>query len=519
MEKAKFEEKFKKDVEEAKQYLQKKSTVSNLNIYDHLSEVLTAILDEKPNNSVDLFENLWQEKSKSKVAAEPAVVEEEDPKNLQHAQTQRKLFDRDLDAEGMEPEPEDDGESPLPNIMDLAFYFEQAGVGLSREETYRIFLALKELVDNHPLQSVKFWGKIYGVESNYYIAEVEYREGEEEEEEEEEEQGEGEEESKEERDDDDDEPQEEDDTPKPDWKPPPPIPKEDKGTGCNKKTYFVTTSPGMPWIKLPVVTPGQITIARQIKKFFTGKLDALIISYPPFPGLEINYLRAQIARITAATHVSPAGFYMFEEEEEEEEEAEARDTYMTNVDYEGMGVRELTDPTLHNWVHHEQHILPQGRCTWHNPIQKPEEDFEDEEELEEEGDEDKPIPETGPPLLTSVGDDEDVGGMPAWTPYISSNLLPFYAVAVMRSNRWPGGYAFSKDKKFENIYVGTGHKYYPENYSPPAPPPVLSEYIMTADICEMDDPTVEEEHALKKAQEALEEEQLEEGEEEDDDDD
>lgn len=50
----------------------------------------------------------------------------------------------------------------------------------------RIFLALKQLVDNYPLQSCRFWGKIYGTEQNYIVAEVEYREGEEEEEEEEE---------------------------------------------------------------------------------------------------------------------------------------------------------------------------------------------------------------------------------------------------------------------------------------------------------------------------------------------
>lgn len=47
-----------------------------------------------------------------------------------------------------------------------------------------------------------------------------------------------------------------------------------------------------------------------------------IVSYPPFPGNEMNYLRAQIARISAGTQVSPAGYYMFEEEEEEEDEGE-----------------------------------------------------------------------------------------------------------------------------------------------------------------------------------------------------
>lgn len=70
--------------------------------------------------------------------------------------------------------------------MELCFFFEQAAIGLNREEVVRIWLAMKNLVDNHPLQHVRFWGKILGTEQNYYVAEVEYREGDEEEDEEEE---------------------------------------------------------------------------------------------------------------------------------------------------------------------------------------------------------------------------------------------------------------------------------------------------------------------------------------------
>ena len=45
-----------------------------------------------------------------------------------------------------------------------------------------------------------------------------------------------------------------------------------------------------------------------------------IISYPPFSGNEANYLRAQIARISATTQVSPQGYYIFEENEDDDEE-------------------------------------------------------------------------------------------------------------------------------------------------------------------------------------------------------
>lgn len=36
-----------------------------------------------------------------------------------------------------------------------------------------------------------------------------------------------------------------------------------------------------------------------------------------------------------------------------------RDHFVENIDFEGMPVRDLADPSLGNWVHHVQHILPQ----------------------------------------------------------------------------------------------------------------------------------------------------------------
>jgi len=70
-------------------------------------------------------------------------------------------------------------ESPLPNVNEISYYLEQAGVGLGREEMQRIFLALKQLVETQPLQRCRLWGKILGTEGNYIVAEAEYREGEE----------------------------------------------------------------------------------------------------------------------------------------------------------------------------------------------------------------------------------------------------------------------------------------------------------------------------------------------------
>jgi hypothetical protein len=46
------------------------------------------------------------------------------------------------------------------------------------------------------------------------------------------------------------------------------------------------------WIQLPDTKPIEINVARMIKHVFTGNLNAVIDSNPPFPGKERHYLRA-----------------------------------------------------------------------------------------------------------------------------------------------------------------------------------------------------------------------------------
>ncbi len=181
-------------------------------------------------------------------------------------------------------------------------------------------------MDKGQYEKVRFWGKIIGTEKNYYIAEVEQNA------EEEADEDEGNDEANEDEDghvEDEEVEGEEDPLPKSAYKPPPTIPKEERGTGVNKCTYYVCNYrkflnfndkpkltfrfflAGAPWVKLPLVTPAQIAQARHLKVFFTGDLSKEIKSYPAYPGTEKNYLRAQIARISATTHVSPAGRFKF----------------------------------------------------------------------------------------------------------------------------------------------------------------------------------------------------------------
>ncbi|XP_017729833.1 PREDICTED: radial spoke head protein 6 homolog A isoform X2 [Rhinopithecus bieti] len=402
-------------VQNAKAYLLQTSISCDLSLYEHLVNLLTKILNQRPEDPLSVLESLnrttqweWFHPKLDTLWDDPEMQP-----TYEMAEKQKALFTRSGGgAEGEQEMEEEVGETPVPNIMETAFYFEQAGVGLSSDESFRIFLAMKQLAEQQPIHTCRFWGKILGMNRSYLVAEVEFREGEEEAEEEEvEEMTEGGEvmEAHGEEEGEEDEEKAVDVIPKPVWKPPPVIPKEESRSGANKYLYFVCNEPGLPWTRLPHVTPAQIVNARKIKKFFTGYLDAPVVSYPPFPGNEANYLRAQIARISAATQVSPLGFYQFSEEEgdEEEEGGAGRDSYEENPDFEGIPVLELVD-SMANWVHHTQHILPQGRCTWVNPLQKTEEeeDLGEEEEKADEGPEEVEQ-EVGPPLLTPLSEDAE----------------------------------------------------------------------------------------------------------------
>ena len=56
---------------------------------------------------------------------------------------------------------------------------------------------------------------------------------------------------------------------------------------------------------------------------------------------------------------------------------------MINVDFEPVSLRDLCDGSLQHWVHHVQHILPQGRCVWVKVGQETPEEVDDEDEEEE----------------------------------------------------------------------------------------------------------------------------------------
>lgn len=59
---------------------------------------------------------------------------------------------------------------------------------------------------------------------------------------------------------------------------------EAPGTGVNKFTYWVAPSTLSDWTKLPELSPADIAASRQVKVAFTGDLNRAIYTNPHFVG-------------------------------------------------------------------------------------------------------------------------------------------------------------------------------------------------------------------------------------------
>jgi len=476
--------------------------------YDVLYKVIRNILDKRPENSAadlgQIIEKVQKETLQPETNVSSLQTTSEQSLEVTLAEQQRTLFE--ASGSGDADAADDDEEAtmtPLPDMQELLYFFEQGGIGLAKEEWIRVYFALRKLCDSEALNICRFWGKVLGLEKNYYIAEVQFRD-----EEDYEEAGADDNDPEENADEEaeDEDGNDEDKLPTSQIKPAVKVPTEGPGTpGVNKFVYFVCNEPGEEWIRLPSCAPSHIHVARQITKFLTGNLDAPVQAFPQFPGNEANLLRAQIARISAGTIISPMTYYQFDEEEEIEDEDLGQTEFIENADYEGVPVRDLADPTMQAWVHIRLHVLQQGRCIWWNPKAKDDAD-EDYDEEDEEGDDDggnEPEQEIGPPLLSQLSDDVEVGGLPPWCAHLSSGLSHIqHSICIVKSNLWPGAVCFSNGRRFENIYIGYGVKYQADNYSPAQPQSFCPEFNSAPELGEVPDPTVEEETALKVQTEA-----------------
>jgi len=324
-------------------------------------------------------------------------------------------------------------QSPSIN-WDSANLLEHAGINIGKKESYLLHKQMKSL----PAQNTRLWGKILGTNSDYFVVEgdavnrsTEFDK----------------------------------------------FAMDRPGyNGANLKTYWVCSGAGAEFTQLPDVTSEQIIGAKQIKKFFTGNLDAPVESYPVFPGNEANLLRAQVCCISVATTLIPGG--VFSEAEAPEEEDAEFDASALVVD--GADLMEKAVPTVDmNDVGAWQYYYPgggdlnaYGRCTATPP------------KLDSEGEpiEDENEPEFKPPMA-GIGDDE--ANAAKW----SLKLIKDSLLLKITNSEWPGSVSVGYGQPYPkciNFYVGYGVAAAARGYNPPLAPPMQEEYAIPEEVEEED---------------------------------
>ncbi|EOD17619.1 hypothetical protein EMIHUDRAFT_470258 [Emiliania huxleyi CCMP1516] len=428
------------DKAEAVSFLQRPNE-KGVSVYSHLTDVLATILASNPADALGAFEAL-SAKVKSSSFDPAAVTVPPPPPTTAPEVPDSGWLERDAALLKPGSEDEADGQIP-PSLLDDARLLDAAGASLSPEETYRAHLSLCALQRTAKLQSVRFFGKILGTAADYYVAEARRAEPPE----------------------------------PPEASEPSATPAEEYGSGCNALSYFVTPELGGTWEELPSVTPEAIVAASRTRKFFTGSLDADVCCFPPFPGTERHYLRAQLARIAHGTTLCPSHKYALSPEgavEPADPEAEGALPPPTSS--------QLCEPASR---HKNMGILAIGRCT---NLPSP-----------EEAEADAPPPQLEPekPALLPIEASD-------WALVGPAALGGGASVVWSRSLRWPGAIAVSeaKEGRYANLYLGYGHPVAAGPMSPSPPPPIEGD-DPTAEPVEAEDMPLDDENAaVREAAEA-----------------
>ena len=224
--------------------LQDTKNASGRTLYSHLAELFSHLLQSSSTKSLNLEEVSCFVKANSFSHSEP--LSEDQVRSLPPRTTHLSPWVKDCSVlirkSAVIPKPL----NPLPDLVGEYEMYKWAGLELGEEELYRLQRSLCRLLVVTEAKSMRFWGRFYGVEKDYYVAEGTLA-------------GSG---------------AEDIDRPK-NFEP--------RGTGVNTLTYWVTDSVLEDWIELPDITPEQLQVARKVKKLLKGDLNAEIKSYPLFP--------------------------------------------------------------------------------------------------------------------------------------------------------------------------------------------------------------------------------------------
>ena len=309
----------------------------------------------------------------------------------------------------------------MEDVLQQSKLFEWGGVSFSDEEWYKIRMAMKKILIENDCEYLRFFGKIYGINSDYYIIQGLLKTY----------------------------PMKN-----------PQVHVETRGNeGINRYTFWVSNSILESWYELPDITHEQIVISRRFKYHLTGDLNAKVKSFVSFPGKEMHLLKCQIVRILHSSCIVPKGYYKISENFKEQLEGKVTEY---NEEYKSPSFDEMKGPEGEAWVHEHAYIYPSGKVI--------------DPSVETQVDRLKGINEDeGYKVKEGEGENINEIDLKYWKVKVVGDQIMhnkangdpiIHAVVLVKNLRWPGTLTVWKEEKFANIYVGYGIKAIGENYYP-----------------------------------------------------
>ena len=309
----------------------------------------------------------------------------------------------------------------MEDILQQSKLFEWGGISFSDEEWYKIRMAMKKILLDNDCEYLRFFGKIYGIKSDYYIIQGLLKTY----------------------------PMKN-----------PQVHVESRGNeGINRYTFWVSNSILESWYELPDITHEQIVASRRFKYHLTGDLNAKVKSFVSFPGKEMHLLKCQIIRILHSSCIVPKGYYKISENFKEQLEGK-----VTEIDeeFKSPTFEEMKGPEGESWVHEHAYIYPSGKVI--------------DPSVEAQVDRLKGINEDeGYKVKEGEGENVNEIDLKYWKVKVVGDQIVHnrangdpitHAVVLVKNMRWPGTLTVWKEEKFANIYVGYGIKAIGENYYP-----------------------------------------------------
>lgn len=396
---------------------------SNKLIYDdenHLNELIKEIVSLHKEDGYDKFEeiSMYIKKKMTKLTLEyqpypyvhkPLVILTPKEEQILKANAKIKVAKTKQINHYME------------DILSQAQMLEWAGINFSEREWYKIRIAMKKLLVENKCEFIRFFGKIYGIDSDYYIMQGIVK-----------------------------------DYP---MKNPPKHVESRGNEGINRYTFWVSDSVLEYWNELPDITHEQLVASRLFKYVFTGNLNAKVKSFMPFPGKEMHLLKCQIVRILHSSSICPKDYQKPSENFKEPLEGKIVEY---NEEYKPMTFEEMKDPEFANWTHEYAYIYPNGKVidpSIENQVERMKGIAEDE----------------GYKIKEGEGDEAQEVDVKFWKIRVIGDQMTYalpekdpvtHAVIHITNERWPGTHCVWKEGQFCNIYVGFGTKDTGESFYP-----------------------------------------------------